>query len=120
VDQQEVVRTPASWVVVGLDNGGTCNNATVLDATGQFLVDHLVENPSLVTDGPESAVEQLAEAFAGILALTSTPPTLVRAVGLDTPGPASAAGVISSKGATNFAQVSWHGFDIRGALPKCR
>jgi predicted NBD/HSP70 family sugar kinase len=116
VDQQEVVRTPASWVVVGLDNGGTCNNATVLDATGQFLVDHLVENPSLVTDGPESAVEQLAEAFAGILALTSTPPTLVRAVGLDTPGPASAAGVISSKGATNFAQASWHGFDIRGAL----
>jgi glucokinase len=116
VDQVEVVRTPASWVVVGLDNGGTCNNATVLDATGQFLVDHLVENPSLVTEGPESAVEALAEAFAGILSLTSTPRTLVRAVGLDTPGPASATGVISSKGSTNFSQVSWHGFDIRGAL----
>jgi glucokinase len=112
----ESVRTPASWVVVGLDNGGTCNNATVLDATGQFLVDHLVENPSLVNEGPESAVEQLAEAFAGILAMTSTPLTLVRAVGLDTPGPASATGVISSKGATNFSQVSWHGFDIRSAL----
>jgi predicted NBD/HSP70 family sugar kinase len=69
-----------------------------------------------VTDGPESAVEQLAEAFTGILTLTSTPLTLVRAVGLDTPGPASADGVISSKGATNFNQVSWHGFDIRGAL----
>jgi glucokinase len=116
VDQAEKVRTPASWVVVGLDNGGTCNNATVLDATGQFLVDHLVENPSLVTDGPESAVEALAQAFDNILALTSTPLTLVRAVGLDTPGPASAAGVISSKGATNFSQVSWHGFDIRSAL----
>jgi len=116
VDSAEVVRTPASWVVVGLDNGGTCNNATVLDATGQFLVDHLVENPSLVTDGPESAVEALAEALDGILALTSTPRTLVRAVGLDTPGPASATGVISSKGSTNFSQVSWHGFDIRGAL----
>lgn len=116
VDQIDAVRTPASWVVVGLDNGGTCNNATVLDATGQFLVDHLVENPSRVNDGPESAVEQLAEAFTGILALTSTPLTLVRAVGLDTPGPASAAGVISSKGSTNFSQVSWHGFDIRGAL----
>jgi glucokinase len=112
----ESVRTPASWVVVGLDNGGTCNNATVLDATGQFLVDHLVENPSLVQEGPESAIEQLAEAFTGILALTSTPLTLVRAVGLDTPGPASATGVISSKGATNFSQVSWHGFDIRSAL----
>jgi glucokinase len=116
VDHKESVRTPASWVVVGLDNGGTCNNATVLDATGRFLVDHLVENPSLVQDGPESAVEQLAEAFAGILTMTSTPLTLVRAVGLDTPGPASADGVISSKGSTNFSQVSWHGFDIRGAL----
>ena len=102
--------------MVGLDNGGTCNNATVLDDTGQFLVDHLVENPSLVQEGPESAVEQLAEAFNRILTMTSTPLTLVRAVGLDTPGPASADGVISSKGSTNFNQVSWHGFDIRGAL----
>ena len=115
-DLTESVRTPASWVVVGLDNGGTCNNATVLDATGQYLVDTLVENPSRVQEGPEAAVEALAEAFTGILSLTSTPITLVRAVGLDTPGPASADGVISSKGSTNFSQVSWHGFDIRGAL----
>src|SRR4030095_11857276 len=78
--------------------------------------DQLVENPSLVTEGPESAVEQLAEAFTGILTMTSTPLTLVRAVGLDTPGPASADGVISSKGSTNFNQTSWHGYDIRGAL----
>ncbi|XVV09105.1 ROK family protein [Actinoplanes sp. CA-131856] len=116
MDQAESVRTPSSWVVVGLDNGGTCNNATVLDATGQYLVDNLVENPSLVTEGPESAIEALAEAFHNILELTSTPLTLVRAVGLDTPGPASATGVISSKGSTNFNQKSWHGFDIRGAL----
>ncbi|GIF03340.1 ROK family protein [Actinoplanes siamensis] len=116
MDQAEAVRTPSSWVVVGLDNGGTCNNATVLDATGQFLVNNLVENPSRVLDGPESAVESLAEAFANILELTSTPLSLVRAVGLDTPGPASADGVISSKGATNFNQISWHGFDIRSAL----
>jgi len=85
VDQVESVRTPASWVVVGLDNGGTCNNATVLDATGQYLVDHLVENPSLVTEGPEVAVEQLAEAFTAILSMTSTPLTLVRAVGWTRP-----------------------------------
>ena len=118
MDQAEPVRTPASWVVVGLDNGGTCNNATVLDATGQFLVDHLVENPSLVQEGPESAVTALADAFRNILELTSTPLTLVRAVGLDTPGPASATGVISSKGSTNFSQTAWHGFDIRGALER--
>jgi glucokinase len=116
VDHIESVHTPASWVVVGLDNGGTSNNATVLDATGRFLVDSLVENPSLVTEGPEAAIGQLAEAFENILAMTSTPITLVRAVGLDTPGPASADGVISSKGGTNFPQVAWHGFDIRSAL----
>jgi glucokinase len=40
----------------------------------------------------------------------------VRAVGLDTPGPASAEGVISSKGATNFSDPGWFGFDIRSAL----
>jgi glucokinase len=118
VEQTESVRTPASWVVVGLDNGGTCNNATVLDGTGQYLVDQLVENPSRVQEGPEAAVEALADALAAILELTSTPRTLVRAVGLDTPGPASADGVISSKGSTNFSQASWHGFDIRGALER--
>jgi predicted NBD/HSP70 family sugar kinase len=36
------------WTVVGLDNGGTSNNATVLDASGRFVVDTLVELPSPV------------------------------------------------------------------------
>lgn len=116
--QTEGIRTPASWVVVGLDNGGTTDNATVLDATGQFLVDRLVEIPSRVLDGPELAVEALADSFENIIRITNTPLTLVKAVGLDTPGPASAGGVISSKGATNFSAVSWHGFDIRAALER--
>ncbi|GLY18141.1 ROK family protein [Kineosporia rhizophila] len=116
--QPPAIRTPASWVVVGLDNGGTTDNATVLDATGQFLVDQLVEIPSRVLDGPELAVEALADSFENICRITNTPLTLVKAVGLDTPGPASAAGVISSKGATNFSAVSWHGFDIRAALER--
>jgi glucokinase len=104
------------WVVVGIDNGGTSNNATILDASGRFLVDRLVEMPSLVTEGPEMAVDAMAEALDNVLALTGTPPDAVRGVGLDTPGPASADGVISSKGATNFAQPAWRGFDVRGAL----
>jgi glucokinase len=107
---------PDSWVVVGLDNGGTCNNATVLDASGKFLVDRLVETPSRVTEGPEVAVEALAKALDGILADTGVDRGRVRAVGLDTPGPASADGVISSKGATNFPQPAWWGFDFRTAL----
>jgi len=108
--------TADSWVVVGLDNGGTSNNATVLDASGRFLVDRLVETPSLVQQGPAVAVEALAGAFEHVLELTGTARASVRAVGLDTPGPASADGVISSKGATNFSQPAWHGFDVRGAL----
>src|SRR4029079_13967768 len=51
-----------------------------------------------------------------VLGLTGVPMTAVRAVGLDTPGPASADGVISSKGAPNFGHVGWRVFDIRGAL----
>ncbi|MDA8062345.1 MAG: ROK family protein [Actinomycetota bacterium] len=105
-----------SSVVVGLDNGGTSNNATVLDASGRFLVDRLVETPSRVLEGPAVAVEALADAFEGVLRLTDLHRSSVLAVGLDTPGPASADGVISSKGATNFSSPAWWGFDFRGAL----
>ena len=108
----------ASWVVVGLDNGGTSNNATVLDAGGRFLVDSLVETPSAVRDGPEDAVDALAAALDHILEVTGTPRTAVRAVGLDTPGPATATGVISSTGGVNFGHSDWRGFDVRAALEK--
>jgi predicted NBD/HSP70 family sugar kinase len=103
-------------VVVGLDVGGTSNNATVLDMRGRFLVDRLVESPSRVREGPEVAVAAAVRAIHDILALTGTPITAVAAVGLDTPGPASAEGVISSKGATNFLHPGWAGFDFRGAV----
>jgi glucokinase len=110
------MRTSEQRFVVGLDNGGTCNNATVLDASGHFLVDRLVETPSRVLDGPGAAIEALAEALTHVLKLTGISPEQVAAVGLDTPGPASAYGVISSKGSTNFSQPAWRGFDFRSAL----
>jgi glucokinase len=106
------------WAVVGLDSGGTMNNATVLDGGARFLVDRMVETPSRVGEGPEVAVEALAEALDKVLALTGVPRAAVRAVGLDTPGPASADGVISSKGSTNFSQPAWRGFDVRAALER--
>jgi predicted NBD/HSP70 family sugar kinase len=105
-------------VVVGLDVGGTATNTTVLDADGRFLVDGLVEVPSRVLEGPDVAVEALAEAVAAVIKLTGIDAASVRAVGLDTPGPASADGVISSRGSTNFALPAWFGFDVRGALEK--
>ena len=109
---------PDRWVVVGLDNGGTTNNATVLDNEDRFLVDRLVETPSYVREGPEKAIQALAMSFEQILELTGTGRETVRAVGLDTPGPVSADGVIALKGATNFGNPDWCGFDVRGALER--
>jgi predicted NBD/HSP70 family sugar kinase len=103
-------------VVVGLDVGATTCNATVLTAGGRFLVDRMVETLSRVTDGPDAAIEVLAAALDGVLELTGSPRSSVAAVGLDTPGPASATGVLSSAGATNFSAPAWHGYDFRGGL----
>jgi predicted NBD/HSP70 family sugar kinase len=103
-------------VIVGLDNGGTTNNATVLDSAGRFLVDSMLETRSRVQQGPDKAIEALTGSFTHVLAVTGTPRESVRAVGLDTPGPASADGVISTRGAVNFVHPAWRGFDIRGAL----
>jgi predicted NBD/HSP70 family sugar kinase len=103
-------------VAVGLDNGGTANNATVVDAAGTFLVDRLHETPSRVREGPDVAVGAMVEAFELVLGATGVDRSDVRVVGLDTPGPASAEGVISSRGSTNFSHPAWRGFDVRGAL----
>jgi len=107
---------PVDWVVVGLDNGGTTNNGTILDSAGRFLLDQMAEVPSVVREGPDKAIQSLVVSVEQVLALTGVPITAVRAVGLDTPGPASGDGIISSKGATNFGHIGWRGFDIRGAL----
>ncbi|HEY2520937.1 MAG TPA: ROK family protein [Streptosporangiaceae bacterium] len=104
------------WVVVGVDNGGTANNGTALDAGGRFLIDRLAEIPSYVREGPDKAVQALVDSVDHVLGLVDLPRSAVRAVGLDTPGPASATGVLSSRGATNFANPEWWGFDIRSAL----
>src|SRR5665213_554068 len=42
----------------------------------------------------------------------------VTVVGLDTPGPASASGVLSARGSTNFVHPEWSGFDIREGLER--
>src|SRR6185295_3065486 len=103
-------------VIVGIDNGGTKNSVTVLDNDGRFLIDRMVEVPSRVTEGTGPALDALAIAFDTALDVTGAQRAAVRAVGLDTPGPASAEGVISSRGATNFALPEWWGFDVRTAL----
>jgi len=106
----------ADQVVVGIDNGATKNNGTVLDASGRFLVDRMHQIPSRVGEGPEAAIEAMAQTMDLILRETDIGVGRVAAVGLDTPGPASAEGVISSRGATNFPQRAWWGYDVRAGL----
>jgi len=103
-------------VVVGIDVGGTKTNATVLSDAGTFLIDRMVEVPSRVTDGPAAAIEAIAAVFSAVLHEASAVGRTVLAVGLDTPGPATAGGVISRRGSTNFAQEEWWGFDVRAAV----
>jgi glucokinase len=104
------------WVTVGIDNGGTANNGTVLDSAGTFLVTEMAELPSLVREGPDKAIAALVDSFDKVLAMTGIPRERVRAVGLDTPGPASADGVLVTGGATNFGHPDWSRFNIRSAL----
>ena len=108
----------AARLTVGLDNGGTSNNATVMDVTGRFLVDGLLESPSRVTEGPAVAIEALADAVDAVLQRTGLDRSSVDAIGLASPGPASATGVISSRGSTNFVDPGWRSFDYRGALER--
>jgi glucokinase len=115
-ERQPILLYSDQWVVAGLDVGGTTINATLLDSAGQFLVEDMAESPSLVREGPDKAIEALARSLDDVLELTAAPRTAVRAVGLDTPGPVTADGVISVKGATNFANTDWRGFDVRSAL----
>lgn len=107
-----------SSVVVGIDNGATKDTATVLDARGRFLIERgtWFEIPSRVSEGPAAAIDAMVEAMRRALDLARVDRSRVVAVGLDTPGPASADGVISTRGATNFAQPEWWGYDVRSAL----
>ena len=90
----------------------------MIDGTGRFLIDQLVELPSRVTEGPHVAVPAMRDAFESAVRMAGVDVSEVIGVGLDTPGPASANGVLSSRGATNFSLPPWHGFDVRTALER--
>lgn len=103
-------------VVVGIDNGGTCNNVTVLDSSGRFLVDGMLEIPSRVREGTGPGLDALEESLDTALGVTGYSRAQVWAVGLDSPGPASVDGVISLGGSTNFGHPDWRGFALRRHL----
>jgi len=109
-------------VIAGIDLGGTAINYTLLaagqsDGEGQkFLIEGLCEHPARSREGPAVCLRQIADGLEIAAAKSGIPLTEIKFAGLDTPGPASATGVLSARGSTNFVHPDWSGFDIRAGL----
>jgi len=105
-------------IVAGVDLGGTAINYTFLTEDEKFLIEGLCEHPARSKEGPEVCLAQIAEGFGLAAQKAGIDAADVSVIGLDTPGPASAAGVLSTIGSTNFVHTDWAGFDIPGKLAK--
>ncbi len=108
--------TKTVQVVAGVDLGGTAINYTLVDRDEHFLIETLCEHPALAKQGPQICLQQIAD---GLKIATDNAGVALKdvvAIGLDTPGPASAAGQLSARGSTNFVHPKWAGFDIREGL----
>ena len=103
-------------VVAGVDLGGTAINYTLVDQQERFLIGGLCEHPALSRQGPDVCLQQIADGLRIALEKVGVSFSDVVAVGLDTPGPASASGQLSARGSTNFVHPRWAGFDIREGL----
>jgi predicted NBD/HSP70 family sugar kinase len=99
-----------------VDLGGTAVNYTVVDEQGRFLIEGLCEYPARAKEGPGVCLKQIADGLDLAVAKAGVALTDIAAVGLDTPGPASSAGVLSARGSTNFVHPDWAGFDIPAHL----
>jgi glucokinase len=105
-------------VVAGVDLGGTAVNYTLVNQEEKFRIEGLCEHPALSKQGPDVCLRQIEEGLKIASDKAHVVFSDIVAVGLDTPGPASAAGVLSAKGSTNFVHPNWAGFDIREALAR--
>jgi glucokinase len=105
-------------VVAGVDLGGTAINYTFLTGREEFLIEKLCEHPARAREGPEVCLQQIEDGLEIAARQAGIQAEDVAVVGLDTPGPASATGVLSARGSTNFVHPAWAGFDIRGNLAK--
>jgi len=103
-------------VVAGVDLGGNAVNYTLINEREQFLIEGLCEHPARSREGPAICLRQMAEGLAMAAGKVGVGLGDVVYVGLDTPGPASANGVLSARGSTNFVHAEWSGYDIRAGL----
>jgi predicted NBD/HSP70 family sugar kinase len=105
-------------VTAGVDLGGTAVNYTFITTDGRWLIDGLCEHPARAQEGPDTCLQQIADGLLLAATRAGILPEDIVVVGLDTPGPASAGGVLSARGSTNFVHGDWAGFDIRAALER--
>jgi predicted NBD/HSP70 family sugar kinase len=103
-------------VVAGVDLGGTAINYTLLDQQENFLIENLCEHPARAKEGPKVCLQQIVDGLNIAADKARIEMDDIVAIGLDTPGPASAAGQLSARGSTNFVHPDWAGFDIREGL----
>lgn len=103
-------------IVAGVDLGGTAVNYTLVNEKEQFLIEGLCEHPALAKQGPEICLKQIEDGLKIAAQKANVSMGEIVAVGLDTPGPASAAGQLSARGSTNFVHADWASFDIRDHL----
>ena len=103
-------------VIAGVDLGGTAINYTLVNQKEQFLIEGLCEHPALSKQGPKICLQQIADGLKIATDRAGVALDDVVAIGLDTPGPSSAAGRLSARGSTNFVHPQWAGFDIREGL----
>ena len=103
-------------IIAGIDLGGTAVNYTLVDFEGRFLIEDLCEHPARSIEGPDICLRQIADGLAIAAGKAGVAMDDVVMVGLDTPGPASAIGVLSAKGSTNFVHPAWAGLDLPASL----
>jgi glucokinase len=103
-------------IIAGIDLGGTAINYTLLNEQEKFLIEGLCEHPARSTEGPAVCLQQIADGLTIAADNAGIGLSDIKFVGLDTPGPASANGVLSARGSTNFVHPDWSGFDIRAGL----
>ena len=104
-------------VVAGVDLGGTAINYTLVNGRSSSSS----KVCSSIRAHPKGAWTLPPADRDGLKKLSERPAFCLHdvvVVGLDTPGPASADGVLSAEGSTNFLHPDWSGFDIRGILEK--
>jgi len=99
-----------------VDLGGTAINYTLINSQEEFLIAGLCEHPALSKEGPSVCLQQIEDGLKFAVEKAGLAYSDIVAVGLDTPGPASATGVLSALGSTNFVHADWANFDIPGKL----